>query len=279
MSEKCLMMSSLAILACHPSSTIRCFKPRPSVVVSPKREKPDSEDYEENPKLPHESLDSHAKRVFSLPRLKEVSVPFELLEEVVEGEALLGVVEAVFRAGWKCNGGAYTIRKVFRVNPESGVYEMFEAYRKAVKAKGGLWGDGNEVLRYRGTAITCSLGFSQFMSTCNRRSCGVCRIIGRHNSNNNNAAMDMRPVTLSKTSWRAHRRAEKCRGGRDDNKRAIVVCRVIAGRVARCCNGSIVNGEEDGEFDSVENMDASEKLMVLDSRAILPCFVVLYNVL
>ncbi|XP_019158826.1 PREDICTED: uncharacterized protein LOC109155658 [Ipomoea nil] len=277
MSEKCLMMTSLAFLACHPSSTIRCFKPRPSVVVSPKREKSvSSEDYHQNPK-PHESLDSHAKRVFSLPRLKEINVPFKLLEEVVEGEALLGVVEAVFRTGWKRNGGGYTIRKVFRVNHGSGVYERFETYRKAVKAKGVLWGDGNEVLRYRGTAITCSLGVSQFMGTCNRRSCGVCRIIGHNNSNN--AAMDMRPVTLSKTSWRAHRRAEKCRGGRDDSKRAIVVCRVIAGRVARCCNGSIVNGEEDnGEFDSVENMDGSEKLVVLDSRAILPCFVVLYNV-
>ncbi|RAL54978.1 hypothetical protein DM860_013674 [Cuscuta australis] len=263
------MVTSLAILVCHPSSTIRCFKPKSSA-ISPKRERtplpPPSPKKNKNPK-PQESFDSHAKRVLSFPRFKEI----EPLEEVAE-------VDAIFRAGWKHNVG-YRIQKVFRVNCGEAVYKRFEVYRKIVKSKGresGVRRDGNEVLRYRGTGIACLLGFDRFSTTCRRKSCGVCRTIG---GCMNSEAMGRSPVTLSKTSWRAHRRVEKC--GHGNMRAAIVVCRVIAGRVARCSNGNIVSGEEekDDTFDSVEYMDGSEKLMVLDSRAILPCFVVLYEIL
>ncbi|KAB2006961.1 hypothetical protein E1A91_D11G393200v1 [Gossypium mustelinum] len=90
-------------------------------------------------------------------------------------------------------------------------------------------------------------------------------------------------VGLSDDSRCAHREVTKECGV--DNKvrgrKVVVVCRVIAGRVARCRGRGVglVEGREGG-FDSVVSSctDRSEELVVLDARAVLPCFVIVYNV-
>jgi hypothetical protein len=70
--------------------------------------------------------------------------------------------------------------------------------------------------------------------------------------------------------------------------RAMLVCRVIAGRVRRDGGDATpAAGEEAGPFDSVAGEDAAsssvygnlEELFVANPRAILPCFVVIYRVL
>ncbi|KHN06256.1 hypothetical protein glysoja_030322 [Glycine soja] len=63
-------------------------------------------------------------------------------------------------------------------------------------------------------------------------------------------------------------------------KRAMLVCRVIAGRVG---SDSDEVEKEDGGFDSVmasgvyTRLD-EEELLVFNPRAVLPCFVIVYSV-
>jgi len=67
-------------------------------------------------------------------------------------------------------------------------------------------------------------------------------------------------------------------------KRAMLVCRVIAGRVG--CETDFV-GKEDSGFDSVVGkgpgaarvrLDENDELLVFNPRAVLPCFVIVYTV-
>lgn len=65
----------------------------------------------------------------------------------------------------------------------------------------------------------------------------------------------------------------------NDEKRAMLVCRVIAGRVKKNMEGGS-NGME--EYDSVSAGDVGaysnlDELYVYNPRAILPCFVVIYR--
>lgn len=68
-----------------------------------------------------------------------------------------------------------------------------------------------------------------------------------------------------------------------DGRRAMLVCRVIAGRVRRTADDA--QAEEDGvsagSYDSVAGCAGIysnlEELVVFNPRAILPCFVVIYK--
>lgn len=69
-------------------------------------------------------------------------------------------------------------------------------------------------------------------------------------------------------------------------KRAMLVCRVVAGRVG--CDQDDESGleKEDGGFDSVVGRTGSglhtrvdeDELLVFNPRAVLPCFVIVYTV-
>lgn len=82
-------------------------------------------------------------------------------------------------------------------------------------------------------------------------------------------------------------RAHDCGGG-EGSRRAMLVCRVIAGKVKRLTEGTTLGAEEEtsslaASYDSVAG-DAGiysnlEELTVFNPRAILPCFVVIYKVL
>lgn len=61
-------------------------------------------------------------------------------------------------------------------------------------------------------------------------------------------------------------------------KRALLVCRVVAGRVG--CDPGIVD-KEDAGFDSLVGRGSGgfeEELLVFNPRAVLPCFVIVYTV-
>lgn len=82
------------------------------------------------------------------------------------------------------------------------------------------------------------------------------------------------------TSGRAHDKAVAA--AEEGDKRAMLVCRVIAGRVKKNVEGSVGNGNVGmEEYDSVagavgvySNLD---ELYVFNPKAILPCFVVIYG--
>lgn len=58
----------------------------------------------------------------------------------------------------------------------------------------------------------------------------------------------------------------------------MIVCRVIAGRV-RCAGGEAEVGEDAEGYDSVASDANLEEMFVMNPRAILPCFVVIYRTL
>lgn len=78
-------------------------------------------------------------------------------------------------------------------------------------------------------------------------------------------------ITTMATSGRAH---DIARISSIDDKRVMLVCRVIAGRV-------IKNQDNTEECDSVANVAGVysnlDELSVFNPKAILPCFVVIYT--
>ena len=92
-------------------------------------------------------------------------------------------------------------------------------------------------------------------------------------------------VRTTASSGRAH---DYCLEG-TEGRRAMLVCRVIAGRVRRSPNDNVPAEQEiiapsvDGSYDSIGGSAGVysnlEELVVFNPRAILPCFVVIYNTL
>ncbi|CAN4093977.1 unnamed protein product [Withania somnifera] len=157
--------------------------------------------------------------------------------------------------------------------------------------------DGNELLRFYCTSLTCSLGARGSSNLCGSvPGCGVCTTI-RHGFQANKTT----GVRTTASSGRAH----DCLGNGTTLHRAMIVCRVIAGKVKQMakdvaapptmeeenCSGSD-SGSGSGSslsdvgspvYDSVVGYAGIysnlEELYVFNPRAILPCFVVIYEAL
>ncbi|CAJ1961460.1 unnamed protein product [Sphenostylis stenocarpa] len=165
-------------------------------------------------------------------------------------------------------------------------FACFEEYREKVKEKADkekkkhprCLADGNELLRFHGTTIACSLGVNSSYSLCTLDYCGICQIL-RHGFSTNKEFKGALGVYTTSTSGKAfesisimtsHERAFP--------RKSIIVCRVIAGRIHSPLEG--IEERVDSEFDSLaEKYGHSdvEELYVLNPRALLPCFVVIYK--
>ncbi|CAK9154574.1 unnamed protein product [Ilex paraguariensis] len=293
------MAASLAVLVFHPSSTIRCFKPKPCS-SSPERENPPTSKpphplEEKKSSKSRKKLDFHTYFSLSrtschsnanmlsppLPPKMKINMLSNVVTSLVEGEPSIGIVETMFRSGWS-NGVGHTVEKVLKVNHNEAMLNRFEEYRKLVKSNAKdstgwqrverVVADGNELLRFHGAVITCSLGFDGISSICNSKACGVCRVLG-----SSVLAKGLPTIAFSSNSWKAHEKVTtRCFANRFSSRKAIVICRVIAGRVAHYGKRGIKE-EEQGGFDSVV-VSIEEELMVFNTSAILPCFVVIYSI-
>ncbi|XP_038687347.1 uncharacterized protein LOC119986739 isoform X2 [Tripterygium wilfordii] len=190
---------------------------------------------------------------------------FPALAELPEGHPSRNVVEIIFHTSWSPKAFTGRIDVVFKIQNGSKTVARFEEYREMVKARAvsdGLDGastweenarcvaDGNEVMRFYclgpaggpydacGDAWTFSIGKGS-------------------------------PICTFSGSGGAH---ESAGGGR--GRRAMLVCRVIAGRVSKQIGlDSLLNGRVG--FDSVSGDNG--ELLVFDSRAVLPCFLIIYK--
>nr|GLL44101.1 uncharacterized protein LOC109175997 [Ipomoea trifida] len=193
------------------------------------------------------------------------------------------VVEIIFQSSWlKKHNPICTIDRILKVHNTPKVISRFEEYRDAIKAKANKLpkkhprcvADGNELLRFHSTTFMCSLGLNGSSNLCNSiPSCAVCGII----KNGFKGAGDVagKGVLTTATSWKAHVSG----GAAGEEKRAMLVCRVIAGRVKKSLQGSLE------EYDSVSGGAGAgaggygdlEELYVFNPKAVLPCFVVIYR--
>ena len=205
------------------------------------------------------------------------------------------IVEIIFHSSWlKKQTPMCKIDRILKVHNTQRTINKFEEYRDSIKTKATRLSkkhprciaDGNELLRFHCTTLTCSLGLNGSSNLCNSTpQCNVCSIIkngfkvtvGGESSPINGA----KGILTTATSGKAHDKAVVSSQRDGNDKRAMLVCRVIAGRVKKKNNNNNAEGGME-EYDSVAGgvvgaYSNLEKLYVFNHRAILPCFVVIYR--
>ena len=208
--------------------------------------------------------------------------------EVADGETASKVVELIYSVGWPNPEAALDrIERVVKVHSMERRVDRFKEYMEEVKGRAARLpnnnkhprcvADGNELLQFHGTTVSCS------HSVCTSSLCNVCRII-RHGFSRNGG------VGVFTTSTSKH--ALDClqetgaagagtgEGGPDGGvKHALFVCRVVAGRIHRPLEKLRQDVAVQPGFDSVAGQvgdDSSiEELYLLNPSALLPCFVVI----
>ncbi|CAO1943490.1 unnamed protein product [Urochloa humidicola] len=169
--------------------------------------------------------------------------------------------------------------------------------------------DGNELLRFYCARLGCELGLNGATHLCSSPACAACTIIRHgfhhvlHSSSSSSSSSNGGGggVRTMATSGRAHDALPLVDQEQEERRssRAMLVCRVIAGRVSRvsphreASSASSPSPSPPPEeassasspspsFDSVASSAAGvysnlEELQVFNPRAILPCFVVVYK--
>lgn len=205
--------------------------------------------------------------------------------ELVEGDSSRKIVEIICRTSWlKSENHCGRIERVLKVHNMQKTLARFEEYREMVKIKASklpkkhprCLADGNELLRFYGTTLACSLGLNASSSLCVSEKCCVCRII-RNGFSAKKELKESVGVFTTSTSGRAFESIEVFEEGPSIRK-ALIVCRVIAGRVHKPLeNIQEITGQTG--FDSLAGKvglySNIEELYLLNPRALLPCFVVI----
>jgi hypothetical protein len=192
------------------------------------------------------------------------------------------IVEIIFKSSWQHRAQPHThplsprpichVERILKVHNAPRTLARFEAHRAAVKScsSARAAADGNELLRFLPAPISCALGLNRSNSLCGSPACGVCSAI-RHGF----TPPAQNGVRTTASSGRAHDAFTL-----SDNlvgvNRAMIVCRVIAGRVKRAESEAEVGGDTE-DYDSVASDANLEEMFVMNPRAILPCFVVVYR--
>lgn len=193
---------------------------------------------------------------------------FPALSELPEGHPSRNVVEIIFHTSWSPKAFTGRVEMIFKVQNGSRTVTRFEEYREMVKCRAGSGGptdgstweenarcvaDGNEVMRFHCMGPTSGSG------TYDTRGGGAWAFPGAKGS----------AICTFSGSGAAH---ESAGGGR--GRRAMLVCRVIAGRVSKQLRvDSLLDGRVG--FESVGGDNG--ELLVFDSRAVLPCFLIIYK--
>ncbi|CAN1282380.1 hypothetical protein LINPERPRIM_LOCUS18043 [Linum perenne] len=219
------------------------------------------------------------------------------VSELRDGDSGNNIVRIIFKAGWNSSPKSPEIHRILKIHNSPKILTRFEEYREFVKSKASKIGsaaekprderciaDGNELLRFHCATFVCDLGLNGNSSLCNQQYCSVCGII------KSGFSPKMDGILTLSTSWRAHAAIpeEIEEEFKFMNvKRAMLVCRVIAGRVGHEMEEEL--DKEGGGLDSLVgrgrrggvhqqgNMD-EEELLVFNPKAVLPCFVIVYTV-
>ncbi|EYU24746.1 hypothetical protein ABFS82_05G081100 [Erythranthe guttata] len=197
---------------------------------------------------------------------------FPSLTELPQGHPSRNVVEIIFHTSWGDKSFSGHVEMVFKIQNLTRTLTRFEEYRERVKSRWVISADtvdgvqdharcvadGNEVMRFYCLGVTSSSGGAYEVG------CGAWANYGGGKAG---AA-----ICTYSGSGVAH---DKAGGGRGRGRWAMLVCRVIAGRVCEQLGfGSLVDNRVGYDSVSVEN---GTELHVFDSRALLPCFLIIYE--
>ncbi|KAI9074702.1 hypothetical protein K1719_043356 [Acacia pycnantha] len=188
------------------------------------------------------------------------------LHELIIGDPSRKIVEMIFDKAWmNTSTPQKKVKKVFKVIVSPEMLDRFEKYREMVKEKACEENprhprsivDGNELLRFYGTTMRCCCqgkSVPKVKYLCNDPSCSVCQII-QFNFDTEFSRMFSAGVKTE--------------------KRAVIICRIIAGTSIHEVN----NGQIEGSCSNrVGKMQFSlDKFVVRNPSAILPCFVLVFD--
>lgn len=167
------------------------------------------------------------------------------VSELHDDDTAKNVVSMIFQSSWPSKLPRATVRRVLKIHNSPKMVARFEDYREAIKAKATLrldercMADGNELLRFHCTTYLCSLGRTG-NGLCEEELCGVCGIV----KDGFSAKMD--GIGVMGSSKAAHEAipAEMEEEFEFMNvKRAMLVCRVVAGRVGREAEEGVCGGD------------------------------------
>lgn len=210
--------------------------------------------------------------------------------EVTEADMSRKIIEKILNTGWSSSSLKNRhIESILKVRNLQTRLAQFEQYRETVTIRANrspkrylprCLADGNELLRFHGTTIACSLG-QNTNGLCTLEKCNVCNILRHGYSSKRHWDRNRVGVFTASSSEGAYRHAEA--NARNTGVRtALIICRVIAGRVQMptAADGSIKERRQLG-FDSVAwkigLCSCFEELYSLSPRAILPCFVIIFS--
>ncbi|RLM86295.1 uncharacterized protein C2845_PM04G11350 [Panicum miliaceum] len=254
--------------------------------------------------------------VFPCPDCGEIFVREESLQlhqstrhavcELGADDTSRNIIEIIFRSSWlKKLSPVCTVERILKVHNTARTLASFEEYRDAVKAKANkalhlqaktkhprCSADGNELLRFHCATLACALGLNGATHLCDAAAtgCGACAIIRDGFGFILRRDAGAGGVRTMATSGRAH--DDAVAEDLEERTRAMLVCRVIAGRVKRRpvilkeeeaeeAGSAEADDDDELEFDSVAGLAGVysnlEELQVFNPRAILPCFVVVYK--
>jgi hypothetical protein len=209
------------------------------------------------------------------------------LSELSHLDSSMNIVRMIFLAGWKpaasgAGGDNPAVRRVLRIHHNPRALARFEEYRDLVRARAArrccataeeerCVADGNERLRFHCSTMLCaSLGSAG--GACGSPYCRVCSTL-RHGFAGKQADVD--GIATYASAWAAHAALP------DDVerefaflqvRRAMLVCRVVAGRVGRGA------ADDKVAYDSAVRAGGDDvELLVFNPRAVLPCFVIIYS--
>ncbi|XVF68942.1 hypothetical protein PTKIN_Ptkin11bG0041600 [Pterospermum kingtungense] len=231
--------------------------------------------------------------IFQKPHLLEQhEATKHAVSQLIDGDSGKNIVQIIFKTGWTDKVKNAEIHRILKIHNSPKILARFEEYRELVKAKASRNGaigrrderciaDGNELLRFYCSTFMCDLGLNGSSSICNQQYCSTCGII------KSGFSPKMDGISTLSTSFRAHFAVPEDVEEEFkfmNVKRAMLVCRVVAGRVG---SEGEETDKEDGGFDSVIGRGGGsgahtkvdeEELLVFNPRAVLPCFVIVYNV-
>uniref|UniRef100_A0ACD5TT71 Uncharacterized protein n=1 Tax=Avena sativa TaxID=4498 RepID=A0ACD5TT71_AVESA len=204
-----------------------------------------------------EELAKNSAKLFTASPMASPKRPssgsFLEMTELPEGHPSRRVVELIFASGWdRALDTDAEVEALFRVRNTARAVARFEDARAAAQARGAAAGDarcaadGNETMRFQ------------------------CRAA------DDNEVICAAVATTTKLSavrtFAGSGAADASVAGGGPGRRGMLVCRVIAGRVRRASDPPC----RAGEYHSVDA--GGGELLVLDRRAVLPCFLVVYTV-
>ncbi|KAK3009960.1 LOW QUALITY PROTEIN: hypothetical protein RJ639_012352 [Escallonia herrerae] len=192
----------------------------------------------------------------------------------------------IFRAASPCpSRDSRKITEVLKVNNTMETLERFEEYRETVKKEcfkqhkrhPRSMVDGNELLQFYGATIICCCEKQYGVSDlCKDPNCRVCRII----ESGFKTACNKRAGILMNTSSTAMSEATNVTTEKNV-KRAVILCRVVAGRVVLSIGliEMTIDWAHRDDYDSIRSgqNSRSDHLIVRDPSAVLPCFIIVFN--